>query len=292
MEGTGKTLKTGTVGQEGVGQSAANQVSGVSRDVTTLVVTVKSKVETEEILEVLVLLATLAKHGSKVVRPILLEVNLGRESTTATVRVLVDLGSNGGELGQEGDAVIKGRLPVVGLVQTLLISLGKLGLVVESRHSHGELSHGVEVLGEVIEHLGDKLRDLGLLSELAREAADLVGRGDLASEEKPEHGLGKHLGTSLALRELLLAILDGTAVEADTLVGIEDGTLPDHGLEATHATKGVLDLDLADSLVGMGLDLLQELSLGGDGLAESGLEVGLSRGIAAGADKGGTGEGL
>lgn len=42
----------------------------------------------------------------------------------------------------------------------------------------------------------------------------------------------------------------------------------------------------------MSLDLLEELSLGGNGLAESGLEIGLSSGIAAGTCKSGASEGL
>lgn len=289
MEGTSETLETGRVGKEGVAESRANQVGGVGRDVTTLVVTVKGEVETEEVLEVLVLLAALAKHGSVVVGPILVEVNLGGESTAAVVGVLVDLGGNGGQLSQQGDGVIKGRLPVVSLVEALLVGLGELGLVVEGRDGHGELGHGVEVLGEVVKHLGDEGGDLGLLGELARELADLVGGGDLAGEEEPEHGLGKHLSTSLALGKLLLAVLDGAAMEADTLVGVEDGTLPDHGLEATHTAESVFNLDLANDLVAVGLDLLEELALGGDDLLEGGLEIGFGGGV--GTDTGESGAG-
>lgn len=289
MKGTGQTLETSTVRKEGVAKSGTNQVSSVSRDVTTLVVTVEGEVETEQVLEVLVLLAALAQHGSEVVRPILVEVNLGRQSTSTLVGVLVDLGGNGGKLSQQGNAVVKGRLPVVGLVETLLVSLGEFGLVVESRDSNGELGHGVEVAREVIEELGDKLGNGSLLSQLAGEDADLVGGGDLSGQEKPEHGLGKHFSASGALGELLLAILDGAAVETDTLVGVEDGTLPDHSSEATHTTQGVLDLDLTNNLVAIGLDLLEELALGGNDLLQGGLQVRLGRGIGAGTESAGQG---
>lgn len=289
VKGTGKTLETGRVGKEGIAESGTNQVGGVGRDVAALVVTVESEVETEEVLEVLVLLATLAKHGSVVVGPILVEINLGRESTAAVVSVLVDLGGNGGQLSEQRDGVVKGRLPVVSLVEALLVGLGELGLVVEGRDGHGELGHGVEVLGEVVEHLGDKGGDLGLLGELTGELADLVGGGDLAGEEEPEHGLGKHLGARLALGEFLLAVLDGAAVEADTLVGVEDGAFPDHGLEAAHAAKGVFDLDLANDLVAVGLDLLEKLALGGNDLFEGGLEIGFGGGVGAGAGQSSTG---
>lgn len=245
---TGQTLETSTVRKEGIAEGAANKVSGVGRHVATLVVTVESEVETQEVLEVLVLLAALAEHGSKVVGPILLQVNLGGESTAALVGVLVDLGGNGGQLGEQRDAVVIGGLPVVGLVEALLVGLCKLGLVVEGRDGHGELGHGVQVLGEVVEHLVDKGRDLGLGGELARELAHLVDRGHLAGQQQPEHGLGQHLGAGLALGQLLLAVLDGAAMEADALVGVEDGALPDHGLEPAHAAERVLDLDLANDL--------------------------------------------
>lgn len=292
MKRSGKTLETSTVRKERIAESAANKVSGVGRDVATLVVTVQSKVETEEILEVLVLLARLAEHSGIVVRPILLKVDLSRQSTAAAVSVLVDLGGNGRQLSQQGDTVVKGRLPVVGLVETLLVGLGELGLVVESRNSHGELGHGVQVLGEVVEHLGDELGDLSLLGQLAREDANLVGGRDLAGKEEPEHGLGKHLSASLALGEDLLAVLDGAAVETDTLVGIEDGTLPNHGLEATHTTEGVFDLDLANGLAAVSLDLLEKLTLSGNDLLEGSLQVRLGGGIAAGAGKSSSGQRL
>ena len=62
VERTSETQETGTVAQEGIAESTANQVGSVSRHITTLVVTVQSKVQTQQIVEVLVLLATLAKH--------------------------------------------------------------------------------------------------------------------------------------------------------------------------------------------------------------------------------------
>jgi len=49
-------------------------------------------------------------------------------------------------------------------------------------------------------------------------------------------------------------------------------------LDAPHAAESVLDLDLADDLVAMGLDLLEELALGRDDLLEGVLEGGLGGG--------------
>lgn len=57
VERTGETLKTSTVAKERIAESRSDQVGSVCRNVTTLVVTVESKVEAEEILEALILLA-------------------------------------------------------------------------------------------------------------------------------------------------------------------------------------------------------------------------------------------
>jgi hypothetical protein len=94
--------------------------------------------------------------------------------------------------------------------------------------------------------MGWRLRKLTLCSPLFAQTANLVRGRDLAGEEQPEHGFGQHLGAGSAFGELFLAVLDGAAVEADALVGVKHRTFPYHGLETAHASKRVLDLDLAN----------------------------------------------
>jgi hypothetical protein len=89
-----------------------------------------------------------------------------------------------------------------------------------------------------------------------------------------------------------LAVFDGAPVESDALVGVENGALPKHGLETTHATQGVLDLDLADGLAAVSLDLLEELALGGNDLFEGGLQVGFGGSIASSTAEGSSGQRL
>lgn len=242
-------------------------------------VAVKSEIQTQQVLEVLVLFAALAQHGGEVIRPVLLEIDLSREGTAALVRVVVDLGGNGGQLGQETDGIVKRGLPVVGLVESLLVCLCELGSIVQGRDGNSKLGHGVEVLGEVVKELVDESGQLGLLGQLPGEDADLACGGNLSGQKQPKHGLGKHLGASFALGQLFLAVLDGAAVETDALIRIEYGTLPDHGLEPTHATEGVLDLDFANDGGAVCFDFLQELSLGGDDFFERGLEIWFGGGV-------------
>src|SRR5699024_10293345 len=69
VQRAGQTQQTGAVAEVRVAESAANQVGGVGRDIATLVVTVQSKVQSQQVVEVLVLLTTLAEQLGKVVGP-------------------------------------------------------------------------------------------------------------------------------------------------------------------------------------------------------------------------------
>ena len=111
--------------------------------------------------------AALAEHGGVVVGPVLVGVWGGREGSAGGVGIMVDLGGDGGEFGEEGDGVIKGGFPVLCFVQTAGVHAREGGGVVEGRDGAGELRHGVEVFGEGIEHAYDEWREGGLLGELA-----------------------------------------------------------------------------------------------------------------------------
>lgn len=110
----------------------------VGRDVSALVVTVKSEVETETVDETLVIAG--AQHGGEVLGPIGVQVD-GGELAAFLVGVLVDLGRDGGELGEEVDAVIVDWLPVVSLVETLLIGLSEDRVVVQGSDAGDELAY-------------------------------------------------------------------------------------------------------------------------------------------------------
>ena len=238
----------------------------------------QSQVQTQEVVEVLVLLAALAQQLREVLGPVQAAIE-GLLADSVDLVGTEDQSGNTGNLGQQGDAVVKGGLPVLGLVETLLIGLGKLGLGVEGGHGHRQLGHGVHVAGEGLDEVQDVLGEVGLFSQLLGKGADLTGGGNLAGQKQPEHGLGEHLSARGALGELLLAVLDGLAVEADTLIGIQDGALPEHGLETTHTTENIANLDLANGLVTLVLDLFEQFAFGGDDVFEGGLEVGFGGGI-------------
>lgn len=277
VEGAGQAEQTGGVTEVGVAEGAADEVGGVGGDVAALVVAVQGEVQAEDVVEALVLLAALAEEDGEVVGPILGGVELLGADGVDLVGA-EDQGGHARDLREEGNAVVEGGLPVVGLVHALGVLFRKRGLGVEGGDGDGELGHGVHVAGEGLDHGQDVLGEMRLLGEFAREGADLGGGGHLAGEQQPEHGLGEHLGAGGALGQFLLAVLDGAAVEADALVGVEDGALPDHGLEAAHAANGTGDGDIANLLLAVFLQLLEEGALGGDDLLQHALELGLGGG--------------
>jgi hypothetical protein len=104
----------------------------------------------------------------------------------------------------------------------------------------------VEVAGAAVDELLDELGDIGAGSPLGGEVADLLLRGHLAGQEEPEETFGERLLATGGLGEELLALGDGLAAETDTLLRIEDGSLPDERLDATGTTVDLVESDLAD----------------------------------------------
>ena len=271
VERAGKTVEAGGEGEVGGAEGRADQVGGVGRDVATLVVSVDGQVETHELDEVLVLGE--AKLVGKVVGVVL--VLLGGRDLAVLVDVAVDAGGNVGELADEVHGVLESVLPVLALLHALGVGLGEVGLVLERGDGEGELSHGVEVVGAAVDELGDERRELAAGGPLGGQVADLLLSGDLAGEEEPEETLGEGLSATGSLGKDLLALGDGLAAETDTLLSVEDGALPDEGLDATGTTVDLVEGDLANDL---GTVLLLELLDLLDLLGEAGLE-GLLEGL-------------
>lgn len=281
MERTSQTVQTSGEREHGGAQSATNKVGGVSTDVATLVVGVDGQVKTHELNEVVVV--AVAELVGQVVGVIL--VLLDRSDLAILEDVAVDLGSDGGQLGNEVHGVLEGVVPVVLLVDTLGIGLGEGRLVLKSGDGQRELGHGVEGAGAAVDELLNELGEVGAGSPLSRQVADLLLSRDLASQEEPEETLRKRLLTTGSLGEELLALGDlkycqykfrivlrlfatyGTATETDTLLRVEDGTLsksvrqspqnlltrsssylPHEALNTTGTTIGLVKSDLADDL--------------------------------------------
>lgn len=266
VERTSQTVETSGQGQEGGRESGTNQVGGVGRDVTTLVIGVDGQVESQKLNKLLVLAES--EQGGKVLGVV--SGGIGGAELAILEDVAVDAGSNGRELGEEVNRVLVGVLPELLLVDTLLVSLGEGRLSLKSVDGNGELGHGVEGRRGAVDQLLDVLGELGSGGKLSRESLNLGLGGDLTGQQEPEETLRKGLVTTGALGELLLEIGDGLATEANTLFRVEDGTFPDEGLDTTLATVDLVEEDLTNDgvsvLLSESLDLVDLL---GEELSEA-----------------------
>lgn len=228
----------------------------VSRDVTTFVIRVDGEVETHQFNKVLVALE--AQELGEVVRVILVGLNLSE--LTILVDVTVDTSSNLGELGNQIHGILKGRIPVLRLVNTFSVSLGELRIVLKSIDSERELRHGVKSLGTTVNEFLNEFRNVRTSSPFSRERLDLFVSRDLTGNEQPEERFRKRLTTLFGTRKGLLTIRNGQTTETDTLLSIEDGTFPNKTLDTTHTTIGLVESNLTKNL-GTIL-LLESLNLG------------------------------
>jgi len=182
VERASKAVQASGKGQHGRAESGSNQVSGVGRDVPSLVVRVDNEVQPHQLDEVLVVTKAQLVGQVKTVILVLLDIS----NLAIFEDVSVDLRSNGGELGNDVHGVLEGVLPVVLLIQALSIGLCKGRLVLKGGDGKGELSHWVEVRGAAVNELLNEFGDSRPCSQFGRQVADLLLRWNLASQEQPE----------------------------------------------------------------------------------------------------------
>lgn len=232
VERSSQTVQSGGEGKVRVRKSRADQVGGVGGDVATFVVCVDGEVKSHELNELGIIESD---HVAVVGGPVKTGVSGGKVAVLA-VEVVEDLSGDGGKVGDAVHAIFVDIFPVGGLVDTLGVSLGELGLGVHESNSGGKLGHWVDILGQVVEHLGDVRWEASSLVPLVGESLGLLDGGNLAGDKEPEKSFGEGLATFDGGREEVLAFGDGLASESDSLISVKDGGLPDHSLDTTHTT--------------------------------------------------------
>ena len=168
------------------------------------------------------------------------ELFLGSDDLAGVVGVAVDEGSDAGQLGDAIHGVFKGELPVIFLVHTIAIGLGKLGVLLQGHDADRKGCHRVHCLGKRKDEVLDPRGDVRARRPLRAQALDLCGRRDFTGEEQPEHAFRQGLAAGLGGGKKLLAFGDGIASEADALLGVEQRSLSDHGKHAAHASVGLV----------------------------------------------------
>ena len=182
VEGTSKTIETSSERKHGRAESGTHQVGGVGADVTTLVVSVDSKVQSHQFDEVLIL------AESELVGEVegVILVLLNWSNFLPLEDILVYSGSNCRQLGNQVHRILEGVLPVFALLHSLGVRFCESRFMLKSINSDRELGHWVEVSWAAVDELLDEFGDFRTGGPLGGEVADLLFAGDFTGQEKPE----------------------------------------------------------------------------------------------------------
>lgn len=169
VQRTSKTVHTGGEGQVRVRQGRSDQADSVGRDVTTLVVAVDDQVQAHQVVELSVAEAQQASEVSAVV-----QLGVVSGEFAVLVGVSVDASGNLGQSGENVQSIFEGGVPVLGLLDASLVGLGELRLGLHGSDGGRQLRHGVEVLGEVVQHVNNVLGELAALVQLVGDTVGLL----------------------------------------------------------------------------------------------------------------------
>jgi len=134
VERTSKAVQTSGEREVRIRESRANQVGGVGRHVTTLVIGVDGEIQTHHLIESM---ALESEHAREVGRPI----KLGVAGTELSILVDVSVDACGylGQVGDKSESILVGVVPVLTLLDTTLVGLSELRLRLHGNDSGGEL---------------------------------------------------------------------------------------------------------------------------------------------------------
>ena len=107
----------------------------------------------------------------------------------------------------------------------------------------------MDILWEVVEHLSDVRWEASSLVPLVGEGLGLLDGWHFTGDEEPEESFGERLAAFDGRWKELLAFRDSLASESDTLVSIKDRGLPDHSLDASHATVSHIDCNISKLMI-------------------------------------------
>ena len=116
------------------------------------------------------------------------------------------------------------------------VSLGKLGLRLQSSNSNGKLGHWMQVLWQAVQQLLNVLRQLRSGSQIGRQCLHLALSWHFTGQQQPKDGFWQWLITISCLWQLLLDVWNGTASESDTFFWVQNRTFPNKTLDTTHTT--------------------------------------------------------
>mmetsp|Transcript_29188 Transcript_29188/g.44939 ORF Transcript_29188/g.44939 Transcript_29188/m.44939 type:complete len:399 (+) Transcript_29188:306-1502(+) len=245
VERSGKGVESGGIRQVRVTEGRSDQMGGMGRRVTSLVIGVDAEVQPHKFVERRVVVS---QHAAKVGRVIQGGI-LGDDAVK--VDVAVNGGGNFRQLGDDVEDVFQDVFVVIRLGGTLLVGLGKGRIGLARVEADGELRHGMHVLGEGIQKGNDVGGEFGARMKFGGERIDLFLGGHFGGQKQPEERFQKGFTVSGDARvggEDGLAFRNGEAAESDSLVGIQVGSFPQHALDSTGSTNTLIHGDLSNDV--------------------------------------------
>ena len=119
----------------------------------------------------------------------------GRDGRVVAIFVCEDDSCDARDLGAEVEAILQGRLPVLGLVDTALVSLHEVASWLACENTHGELGHSVHVARERLDHSLFISGEFTSAEEFLLEASDFRFAWKFTREEQPQDTLWNRLST-------------------------------------------------------------------------------------------------
>jgi hypothetical protein len=162
------------------------------------------------------------------------------------VAVVEDDGSDSGDAGAHIEGIFKSGVPILALVNAVAVGLGELAEGLASEDTHGELSHGVHVLGEALDEVLDVLGDLASVEELSLEFLKLGVAWELSCEEEPEGSFGEGLRAAWGLVALFSDLVEIFTAVGDTIEVVKLGSLIEETRHASHTTDNLADSNIAE----------------------------------------------
>lgn len=191
----------------------------------------------------------------------------------------VDQSGDSGDLGDQVHGIFVDGIPVLGLVDTLSVSLGEFGARLEVEDGSRQLSHGVHVVGKVLNEFFSFVGDGRSGLKFFGDGLEFSLSGEFTGHQEPQETFGEGFTTVGGLGKVLAQVRDGVSSELYTLKrrlffkrekdayfdGVEEGSVPDHGHHVSHTTEGLINGDGTDMVLSMlFLDFLKLSLLLGD----------------------------
>ena len=246
VQRSSKSVHGSGEGEVGISESRSDEMAGMRRDVSALVVRVDGEISSDAFFH---LVLVEAKHVGEVASPI--EGVIRSDEVATVVLVPVDSRADVGQLGQKIHGILEVVLPVFGLVGSRLVGLEELAVDLQVKHCHGEHGHGMEVFGEAGDEVQIVLAEVSSVPPFAGQSVELLLSWVPAGGQQEEHGLWEWFNSVGSLLGLFAELRNGVSSEGDSADRVKRRSIIEHNGQSPHSKHCIIDLHLTDNPISM-----------------------------------------